>query len=69
MFVLLRDLKTTINVSPYDMDKLGMEEEIVKRVKDKIEGRCLPEYGYIIQFVKKVGAEEKSYKISVPAVE
>ena len=70
MFSLVRCLKTAIVFPPHDMNKLSDENEIIKRVKDKIEGRCLTEYGYIIQFVQSSGSEEnKGYKISVPSVE
>lgn len=26
--------------TPYDMDKLKSDQEILKRLKDKVEGRC-----------------------------
>lgn len=34
------------------MDRLENDEDILKRLKEKVEGRCLPEYGYILQVTK-----------------
>lgn len=56
--------------SPYDMDKLNSDEEILKRLRERVEGRCHAEYGYIIQLLNSgsSGNEKKSYEISVPSV-
>jgi hypothetical protein len=48
------------------MDKLESDDEILKRLKDKVEGRCHPEHGYIVTLLLTGG---KNYDISVPSVE
>lgn len=49
MFYINKNLKTELAFSHYDMDKLSSDEEILKKLREKIEGRCHPEYGYLIQ--------------------
>lgn len=70
MFYLSRHLKTELLFAPYDMDKLHSDEEILKKLKEKIEGRCHPEYGYIIQFTRTPNSTSKlGFDISVPRIE
>lgn len=64
MFYINRNLKTELSFSHYDMDKLASDEEILKKLREKIEGRCHPEYGYLIQISKN-----QNIDISVPRVE
>ena len=45
------------------MHLIAKDSEIIKRLKEKIEGRCFLEHGYIIRFV------EDGYNIGVPVVE
>ena len=72
MFYINRNLKTELTFSHYDMDKLHSDEEILNKLKEKVEGRCLHEYGYIIQVVKidnSGGKDSAGIHISVPKVE
>jgi DNA-directed RNA polymerase subunit E'/Rpb7 len=64
MFYINRNLKTELTFSHYDMDKLASDEEILKKLREKVEGRCHPEYGYLIQISKT-----QNIDISVPHVE
>lgn len=71
MFYLVKNLKTEVVFSPYDMDKLSRSTEVISRVRDKIEGRCHSEYGYIIQIanVANYGKDgSQHYLISTPEV-
>lgn len=36
MFSLVRNLKTSVVFPPHDMHKLSNEDEVIKRVKEKI---------------------------------
>jgi len=52
------------------MDKLHSDEEILKKLREKVEGKCHQEYGYIIQITKFGGSGTSSgIDISVPRVE
>jgi DNA-directed RNA polymerase subunit E'/Rpb7 len=64
MFYNYGNLKTELTFSHYDMDKLHSDDEIIKKLKDKVEGRCLPDYGYLIQVTNP-----DKFKISVPHVQ
>lgn len=57
MFYINRNLKTELLFSHYNMDRLENDEDILKRLKEKVEGRCLPEYGYILQVTKNPQAK------------
>jgi len=41
MFYVNRNLKSELLFSHYDMDRLQNDEEILKKLKEKVEGRCL----------------------------
>ena len=47
------------------MDKLDSDDEILKRLKERVEGRCHAEHGYIVTLLLTAG---KNYEISVPSV-
>lgn len=64
MFYINRNLRTELSFTHYDMDKLSSDEEILKKLREKVEGRCHPEYGYLIQISKP-----QNINISVPRVE
>ena len=69
MFYMNRNLKTELTFSHYDMDRLHNDEEILKKLKEKVEGRCLYEYGYLIQVSNKPGTKSKcGIDIGVPKV-
>ena len=71
MFYLVKKLKTKVVFSPYDMDKLSRSDEVMNRVRERVEGRCHSDYGYIIQIadVPSYGKDfSKHYLISVPEV-
>ena len=71
MFYLVKKLKTKVVFSPYDMDKLARSDEVMNRVRERVEGRCHSDYGYIIQIadVPSYGKDfSKHYLISVPEV-
>jgi DNA-directed RNA polymerase subunit E'/Rpb7 len=52
------------------MDKLNSDEEILRKLKERVEGRCHPDYGYLIQITKMPGTHsEQGIEISVPRVE
>lgn len=53
MFYNYRNLKTELTFSHYDMDKLHSNDELIKKLKEKVEGRCLPDYGYLIQVTNR----------------
>jgi DNA-directed RNA polymerase subunit E'/Rpb7 len=55
MFYINRYLKAELTFSHYDMDKLNSDEEILRKLKERVEGRCHPEYGYLIQITKMPG--------------
>lgn len=70
MFYINRNLRAELFFEHYDMDKLHSDEEVLRKLKEKVEGRCHPEYGYIIQIIKNTGSESPcGIDISVPAVE
>ena len=70
MFFINRNLKTELSFSHYDMDRLQNDEEILKKLKDKVEGRCLQEYGYILQVTKNPNAKSTvGIDIAMPKVE
>jgi DNA-directed RNA polymerase subunit E'/Rpb7 len=60
MFYEIKNLLTSIIVPAHEMQILAKDVEIIKRLKEKMEGRCLTEYGYIIRIL----AED--YKIKEP---
>ena len=69
MFYLVKKLKTSVVFSPYDMDKLARSSEVISRVRERVEGRCHSDYGYIIQIaeVPSYGKDfSQNYLISVP---
>jgi DNA-directed RNA polymerase subunit E'/Rpb7 len=69
MFYVNRNLKTELTFSHYDMDRLHNDEEILKKLKEKVEGRCLNEYGYLIQVTKKPGTKSScGIEIGVPRI-
>lgn len=74
MFYLVKNLKTSLLFPPHEMHKLGNETHIIKRLKDKVEGRCNSEYGYIIQqsldgsYGSDSEGNPRHYKVSVPEV-
>ena len=49
MFYINRNLKTELSFSHYNMDRLHNDDDIMRKLREKVEGRCLPEYGYILQ--------------------
>jgi DNA-directed RNA polymerase subunit E'/Rpb7 len=70
MFYINRNLKTELFFSHYNMDRLQNDEEILKKLKDKVEGRCMQEYGYILQVTKNPNAKSNAgIDIGVPKVE
>lgn len=52
MFFLVRNLKTTLHFIPHDMDKLHTDKAIVQMLRDKMEGMCFNEFGFIVKIVK-----------------
>ena len=70
MFFINRNLRTELTFSHYNMDRLRDDEEVLKKLKDKVEGRCLQEYGYILQVTKNPMAKSSAgIDIGVPKVE
>lgn len=63
MFYEVKNLLTSIVVAAFEMQILAKDAELIKRLKQKMEGRCLIEYGYIIKILTD------SYRISEPVVE
>jgi DNA-directed RNA polymerase subunit E'/Rpb7 len=63
MFYEVKNLLTSIVVAAYEMQILAKDAEIIKRLKQKMEGRCMMEYGYIIKILTD------NYRISEPVVE
>lgn len=63
MFYEIKNLLTSIIVAPYEMQILAKDSELIKRLKERMEGRCLVEYGYIIKILTE------GYKISDPVVQ
>jgi len=52
------------------MDRLQNDEEILKKLKEKVEGRCMQEYGYILQVSKNPNAKSNAgIDIGVPKVD
>ncbi len=52
MFFLVRNLKTNLGFTPHDMDKLHSESAIVQMLRDKVEGLCFNEYGFVVKITK-----------------
>ena len=52
MFYLVRNLKTCLIFSPHDMDRLNRLSFIATVLKEKMEGLCFNEYGYIVKITK-----------------
>lgn len=48
MLYLLRNLRTSLSFSPWEMDKIANVKEIWAKLKEKCEGKCTIEYGLII---------------------
>ena len=70
MFYIDRNLKTELSFSHYNMDRLHNDEDIMKKLKEKVEGRCLPEYGYILQVTKNPHARSNcGIEIGVPKID
>ena len=63
MFYEIKNLLTSIVVAPFEMQILAKDAELIKRLKQKMEGRCLMEYGYIIKILTD------NYRINEPVVE
>jgi DNA-directed RNA polymerase subunit E'/Rpb7 len=69
MFFMNRNLRTELLFSHYNMDLLQKDEEVLRKLKEKVEGRCLPEYGYILQVTRNPNASSKEgIEIGVPAL-
>lgn len=69
MFFINRNLKTELSFSHYNMDRLHDDDEVLKKLKEKVEGRCLQDYGYILQVTKNPNAKSNAgIFIDVPKV-
>lgn len=51
MFYISRNIETEVFFTHHDMDKVASDEEILRRLRDKVEGYCHAEYGYVIQVI------------------
>jgi DNA-directed RNA polymerase subunit E'/Rpb7 len=51
MFYIDRNIETEVFFSHHDMDRASDNKEILKRLKEKVEGYCDQEYGYLIQVI------------------
>lgn len=70
MFYINRNLRTELLFSHYNMDRLQNDEDVMKKLKEKVEGRCLPEYGYILQVTKNPSAKSScGIDIGVPHID
>lgn len=49
MFYISRNIETEVFFTHHEMDKAGTESEVLRRLRQKVEGYCDQEYGYIIQ--------------------
>jgi hypothetical protein len=57
MFYISRNIETEIFFTHHDMDKAGSDAEVLRRLRDKVEGYCDQEYGCLIQVI--VSSETK----------
>lgn len=51
MFILERELTATVIFQFEELERLGYGEEILRRLREKVEHRCVHEFGYIVQVV------------------
>lgn len=59
MFHLVRNLKTCLIFTPHDMGKLNTQKAIIQMLREKVEGLCFSEYGYIVKVVSDSDAYSK----------
>ena len=62
MFYIIDDLVSTIIVNASEMHLIAKDTEIIKRMKEKIEGKCSMQHGYIIKIL------DEGYDIEVPSI-
>jgi DNA-directed RNA polymerase subunit E'/Rpb7 len=51
MFYISCNIETEVFFTHHDTDKAGSDAEVLKRLRQKVEGYCDQEYGFIIQVV------------------
>lgn len=49
MFYVSKNMETEVFFTHHDMYKTCSEQEVLRRLRQKVEGYCDNEYGYIIQ--------------------
>jgi DNA-directed RNA polymerase subunit E'/Rpb7 len=49
MFYVSKNIETEVFFTHHDMHKTCSDPEVLRRLRQKVEGYCDNEYGYIIQ--------------------
>lgn len=58
MFYISRNIETEVFFPHNDMDLTGDDVEILKRLREKVEGFCDQEYGFLIQVIANPSSSE-----------
>lgn len=57
MFYIVRNLQTEVPFAHSEMHRVAEEEEVLKRLRAKVEGICDQEHGYLIQVILNTSAD------------